>query len=389
MDGVDSPIHPLENSIKKNEIMKANVKSIALLTAVFATAMAMTGCTDSSSEAVGPDPELVEICLKGTVSGGLSVEATSSPDSRAVINAKHGELDMSFARSDDDPVNQTSSPSFSTISETIPAKLAASADGSATAITFTPKQYYLTGETYNTSLLQGWYPAVSNDPDNTITFANGVVTVPVNGWNDFIWSGKLDGNKNRPFSVIQFEHLFTQIKIEAYAENQGAKDVWGKIKTIKLKKQQQTYKYALHTGGEVITYPPENDYRTYADLELVRKAVSDDSALAAELELGVATVNTTDNSITTNAVECGYAMIVPIASVINSGKKLSLEIEMVNGVKKTLEVAWEGGYDAGKAYTITLKFTATEIGLTATVDDWTNFDWKTDGDGSFDGEIEL
>ncbi len=357
--------------------MKLHAKSIIWSAAVLATAVGMTACSDSSSESVGPEPELVEIQLNGNVSGSLVAETAVLPESRAIINATHTQaVPLSFARLD---MNRSdgSYPAngYASVTSALSASLAASSDGSASAITFTPTAYYLVGQTNNSTKLVGWHPAVDG---TSVTYAAGVVTVPINGENDIMLSGEKVGSKTSPFDPFTFAHKLTQIKIEAYAVSEGAKTQWGKIKTITLKNQKPTCKIELPA-----TVKFEG---TAADLALVRKKATDDSALDAELELGVATVNTTDGSITaTNAVECGYAMIEPIAS----GSTLSLEIEMADGCKEPLTINdWTTGYAESEAYTITLKFTATEINPQATISDWTPHTWGTNP-GDFNGEVEL
>ncbi len=352
--------------------MKLHARSFIWSAAVLATAVGMTACSDSSSESVGPDPELVEIQLNGNVSGSVVAETSELPESRAVIDYKHAQaVPLSFARLD---MNRSdgSYPAngYASVTSALSASLAASSDGSASAITFTPTEYYLVGKTHNSSKLVGWHPAG--------TYSAGVVTVPVNGENDIMLSDEKEGSKTSPFGAFTFSHKLTQVNIYAYAVSGDAKTVWGKIKTITLKNQKPTCKIELPA---TVTFEG-----TPADLKLARKKASDDSALAAEVELGVATSDGSGNITAKNAVECGYAMIEPIAS----GTKLSLEIEMADGRKESLTInSWTTGYLEGNAYTITLKFTVSEIEMDAQITAWKDFDWATDGGGSFDGEIEL
>ena len=358
--------------------MKLHVKSIVLWAVVLAAAAGMAACSDSSSETVVPDPELVEINLNGNVSGSLIAETAVLPESRAIIDAKHDVVPLSFARLDmDRTTGNYPANGYASVTSALSAELAASSDGSASAITFNPVAYYLIGQTNNSTKLVGWHPAVDG---TSVTYAAGVVTVPINGENDIMLSNELEGSKTDKFDTktLTFSHKLTQIKIDAYAVSADAKNAWGKIKSIKLKNQVPTCKIELPA-----TVKFEG---TAADLALARKKASDDSALAAELELGVATLDGTGNITAKNAAECGYAMIQPIAS----GTKLSLDIEMVDGRKESLTInSWTTGYLEGNAYTITLKFTISEIELDAQITAWENFDWATDGDGSFDGEIEL
>ncbi len=359
--------------------MKLHVKSIVLWAVALVAAAGMTACSDSSSETVAPDPELVEINLNGNVSGSLIVETAKLPESRAIIDAKHTQaVPLSFARLDmDHATGNYPANGYASVTSALSAELAASSDGSASAITFNPTAYYLIGQTNNSTKLVGWHPAVDG---TSVTYAAGAVTVPINGENDIMLSNELEGSKTDKFDTktLTFSHKLTQVKIDAYAVSDAAKNAWGKIQTITLKNQKPTCK---------ITLPATVAFEgTAADLKLARKKASDDSALAAEVELGVATLDGNGDITAKNAAECGYAMIQPIAS----GTKLSLEIEMADGRKESLTIDnWTTGYLEGNAYTITLKFTVSEIEMDAQITAWKPFDWATDGGGSFDGEIEL
>lgn len=364
--------------------MKPNVRFVSLWAAGLAAAIGMTACSDSSSSvSVAPDSEPVEICLNGNISytltpDGMPVCANRLPESRAIINATHEELSLSFARLDMDTDGNYPSTGYASVSSFLSAKLAKNEDGKPSAITFDPKAYYLVGQdgAKNKTKLVGWHPAVSTDASGDVAYADGVVSFKINGENDIMLSGEVEGSKTQNFGSVSFAHKLTQVKILAYAVNEASKTRWGKIKNISLKDQAPTCK---------ITLPSTMAWEgTPADLDLVKKEVESDKAIAYDLELDVATIDK-DGAITDkNEKECGYAMIQPIAA----GTKLALAIEMADGREEEVTIDWAEGYLEGKSYTLTLRFTVAEIEFEAQITDWKEHTWPT-GDDEFKGEIEL
>lgn len=359
--------------------MKSHARFVGFLAAALVAAVGMTGCSDSgSSEPIGPDSELVEINLNGNISYALTSNVASLPESRAVINATHDDLSLSFARLDMDADGNYPATGYASVSAALSATLAKNEDGKPSAVTFNPTEYYLVGKdaAKGKTKLVGWHPAVSTDASGSVTYANGVVTLSIDGESDIMLSGELEGSKTVNFGSATFEHKLTQVKLLAYAVSDAAKTRWGKIKNITLKDQVPTCK---------ITLPSTVAWDgTPADLALVKKEAATDKAIAYDFELGVATIDENGSITAKNEKECGYAMFKPI----DAGAKLSLEIEMADGRKEDLTVDWDKGYEAGKSYAITLRFTVAEVEFEAQITDWKEHEWPT-GDDEFKGEIEL
>lgn len=360
--------------------MKPNVKFVRLWVAGAAALLGLTGCADAGS-AVEPMPDevLVEIVLHGNIAGGLATSGAVTPQSRAIVNAQHDELEVDFARLDMNTSTGQYPTDWTGVTSTLTAKLAKSEDGNATAVTFDPKAYYLAGsdtEKTKTKLI-GWHPRVNN---SEITLANGVVTFTIDGDRDIMVTDMGEGSKAQNFADFTFAHKLTQVQVYAYALNQAAQERWGKIKSLKLKDQEQKCILTLADS------PAISWGNSTADLDLVEQKAADGAAITYPLELGLATLNPGDGAVTaTNAVECGYAMIKPIAS----GTKLTLVVEMEDSRTEEVEIDWTGGYEASKVYTLTLRFTVAEIEFDAKISEWVEHEWSEDEGDGFNGEIEL
>ena len=316
-----------------------------LLAAVFSA-----GCSKDRKPSVKPTPDKdapVEILLSGGVVPATSAEVRTAqlpPLTRAVINAEHGALEVSFARLDQ--LDDGQYPAYSTLSAALPATLAANTGevSSEAAISFATSQYYLSRETNNNTKLVGWYPRAVP--------AAGVVTLNIDGGTDIM----LVGCKAAEFrfgttgKVFTFAHQLTQFRFKAYAADAAAPAVWGKITDIALKDRQTECK---------ITLPDVVEFEgAAADLSLSKKRLADDADIAYPLAF-------TEGSDT--AAECGYAMVAPVAA----GASLSLAVVTEQG--GTCEVALpvpDAGFEKGKAYDVVLKFTTTAVEPVATIGAW-------------------
>ncbi len=406
----------------KNELTKA---VLALVLGFFAVACA-SDASDALVEPVTPDSELVEILLNGGVSLAVSPDAKAAsssadgaalPATRAVIDKKHGEVALAFARVDADAAGSGASASYPAWSSTtagdvkcLNATLAsnsADTDPAAKDITFATKQYYLANGYY--TKLVGWAPSVGSDSNgetftpatgSASSFSAGTVTCPIDGATDIMLSRELEGNKvaasqfsaSNPFA---FDHLLTQIKVSAYAADAAGKEQWGAITVIKVKGEaNKECKIVLPgTGTNEITYPLKS--ATAGDLALIYKKAADDTAITMPLTLYY------DGEANPPASgykqECGYAMFAPVAANSDNKATVTLLVSTAGGPDGRAITDWPvditlssaDGFKAGTAYGITLKFSAQAIGISGTVTEWKDFDWSGYGDGSFDGTITL
>lgn len=335
-------------------IMKTYARHVNLLVAGFA-ALIFIGCSKSRSSEVPPvDDGRVEIRLSGGIAVSASQDAdpkptTMPPASRTVIGENYTqELTVAFARLD-----QSADSSWPADYNAASALMATRAAGtSAQAITFTTKQYYLTRKENHNTQLVGWYPYAD--------LTAGKASFSVDGMTSIMLTQVLTGNKDTGSrfgennKTFKFEHQLTQLKFTAYAADDAAAKGWGKVSSIVLKAQLPNC---------TLTLPATVAFSGEArDLSLPARKVADDAQISYPLELPVASTDET------NAVECGYALIPPVAA----GGSLSLVITTSEGgaydVPLTLPA---GGFVKGTAYNIVLKFTASAIDPTATIGAWT------------------
>ena len=192
-----------------------------LLAAVFSA-----GCSKDRKPSVKPTPDKdapVEILLSGGVVPATSAEVRTAqlpPLTRAVINAEHGALEVSFARLDQ--LDDGQYPAYATLSAALPATLAANTGevSSEAAISFATSQYYLSRETNNNTKLVGWYPRAVP--------AAGVVTLNIDGGTDIMLTQELEGCKvaesrfGTTGKVFTFAHQLTQFRFKAYAADAAA-----------------------------------------------------------------------------------------------------------------------------------------------------------------------
>lgn len=393
--------------------MKLNARIADLLVAGFAVAILGAGCSSSATEErvspVEPDGELVEIVLNAGVSFAVApdqLQASLPSETRAIINGKHAELDLSILRRDQagDPLTY---PAYTTVTsdKVLKAKLGVVDDAATSTIsriTFTKSEHYLANG-YKTELI-GWYPAVSTAPADAVTYASGVVTFKVDGESDIMLSNaaegsKKDGDKFSDYATVSaklltFSHLLTQIKVTAYAVDEDAQKAWGKITGIKLKEQGATTCAVTLPGtkdSEIVF--TQDASATDKTLSLVAKKADDDAAITYPLELPLATLGGTNGTTVTaeNDTACGYAMFQPLTT---AGSKLTLLVstEKATDWPVVIPLPANGtngnGFLKGVAYGIRLKFTAKEIEPSGQITAWEDYEWPT-GDDDFKGEIEL
>lgn len=226
-------------------------------------------------------------------------------------------------------------------------------------LAFTPSEYYLSAG--KDTKLWGWYPTTATWDNYECRLDFG----ELDGSTDVMTTGFITGNNRAPFSHITFHHLLTQVIIKAYADNDTEND-WGGLQSITLEDKKQTF--GLKLGGADVSGNPEllREFGTpTGDMDLVKKLPSDDSDILAGAEVyGTANplVLPTDKA---SAVVCGYAMIAPHTS---ASDELVLRVETEKAGSRTVTIRRE--LLAGNAYTLTLSFKKTSIGVTVVVGKW-------------------
>lgn len=307
----------------------------------FPCLLLLASCTQ---DAALQEKEAVEIRLSAGI-GNLEASGAT----RGVINEDYAKpLDVSFARIDQ--LTGGSWPAYTTVAN----PLAATRVGGAgqQGITFTTQQFYQNSEADNGTKLIGWYP-------NTGTYTNGAVAFDISkGTVDVMLTPEVTGNKaeTEQFGTaghtFTFNHLLTQITVQAYASVDGTAAMWGNVTSVKVKGQPTTC---------TVTLPKQTPtaWGTTADL-LLKNPTTD-------LDMAVADLN---NSSQTSPVTLGYAMFQP-----TTANTLTLEVITEKGGTRDVTVTLPGttnsnNFAAGTAYTVTLNFKSTEVVPTASISAW-------------------
>lgn len=335
----------------------------------FLPLIALASCTSNDLTGEQREPVVVgdqEIVLS---SGIGNLPLVDTPNSRAVINTAlpTGGLDVAIIRLDETgdpkafPLWNTVATSTDVLSAHVDAttKQVAFNDGATPTPAANPQYYQANG---NKTRLQGFYPK-----DGTVSA--GVIEWTIDGAKDIMVSNYADGDKTDKFGsskTLTFQHLLTQIIVEAYATDQDALDAWGNILKISIKDQNLTCKYTLADGA--VGNGAFSGKTGTSHLEIRKKKI-DDSPLSPDYAADGSGLAYDVNNDRTKATMCGYAMFEP-ATTANSA---ILIIETATGgtINKPIPEVLEKGY----AYNVVLKFTATEI-----IPEVAISQWQTGGD---------
>lgn len=226
-------------------------------------------------------------------------------------------------------------------------------------LAFTPSEYYLSAG--KDTKLWGWHPTTATWDNYECRLDFG----ELDGSTDVMSTGFITGNNHAPFSHIIFHHLLTQVIIKAYADD-DTENEWGGLQSITLEDKKQTFRLKL--GAADAAGNPEliREFGTpTGDMDLVKKLPSDHSDILVGAEVyGIANplVLPTDKA---SAVVCGYAMIAPNTS---ASDELVLHIETEYAGSRTIAIRRQ--LLAGNAYTFTLSFKKTSIGVAVAVGKW-------------------
>lgn len=375
-----SPYSHQEITQIKYMTMKTFVRN-AVLPAMGFAAVVLAGCSKKSLDIPAPSVgERVEITLGAEFAapGAVSTKA-GSVLSRAVIDqGSAGPLYVSFARLDQNETSGSYPADYAGVDSAFLASWQGSLtsdDSKATVVKFCDPKFYLSRETNNKTKLVGWYPAYKTQ---AALGAGGVVSISIDGATDIMLTEELEANKSLRFGnfkadgdsdnrIFHFNHKLTQLRFFAYAVDNAAPGVWGKIKSIKLKNQLPTCEITLPKGVNYTGTP--------INLALVQKKASDDSAidygtdgLAFSFDTSVTVGSATEQADREkSATEYGYAMVAPIAKA--SGLTLIIETEK-GGVREVAVTLPTDGFKIGYAYNIYLRFSAITIEPKATISEW-------------------
>jgi hypothetical protein len=318
------------------------------------TALLFIGCTKMEQVYPVPSGELsnVPVELSGAINESTRavltgpVNGTTAPD----------DLDLSVFRAD----QATGYPTD------YDKKLdAVFEEGTTGTVRITPAQYYLVDASRKTKFI-AVYPRVADAQYNK---SNKTVEYEINGTTDILASTIVEGNKTNGADKMTFSHLLTQVKVQVVAdptlsaeELAAIEGIWGKVKEITLTDK-------LVTALVTLPAPSSTDAATIAQKP---------STTATSLPL-TATHTEGDGGLTIpidgDADDFGYAMFLPV----NSGVELNIKTTETGAGYVPKTTANTVKFEAGKRYTITIRFKAQggSSGLVITVantgdlNDWT------------------
>lgn len=266
-------------------------------------------------------------------------DAIDTPVSRGIIDglpASGSTLDVKFARLDQTGAGGIYPADYSTAAAH-PATI-----DHAGKVTFSPTLYYLTNDEVGGTKLVGWLPA-------TGTYNAGTVTFGIDGKTDVLLSNEKTGSRTNKFGTndFTFNHQLTQFVVKAYAADAvsaGTTGKWGKITKIEFLNQPNQC---------VITLPGT------ASGSVVTSGSASVALKAPAADTDMADVTLAQKASSSEAVECGYAILAP-----TTGKTITLKVTTDTGIGQEVPVSLKQDSDtylAGKKYTIVLKFSVAGI----------------------------
>lgn len=322
--------------------MREISKSIGLLCTIF-----LVSC---NSEGTPQQPEK-ELPVPIVLSAGMSVQSETR-GAGMIDDGYTSDLPVNFFLLEQDGTSGLY-PNYSDYSAGT--QLAATRTGGSgtTTVNFDSgsERYYPVRETNNKVKLVGWYPRVDG---TAVTFSSGELLFSVDGSTDVMLTAEVEGSKaiadkfSDAGKEFTFSHLLTQFRIKAYALDAAAVTSWGNITDIQVKGQLPQCKVILPASVSFVG--------TATNLPLVRKVAMTNADLTYPLTL-----------LPAPAIDCGYAMVPPA----DSPTVLTLEVTTVKGGTRDVPLNVQN-YEKGKAYEVSLKFTAGAITARAQIGAWTS-----------------
>lgn len=261
----------------------------------------------------------------------------------------------------------------------------------------------LTGTAYypadgSTIYLCGVYPdnmtlnSITYSADNTTTHAIATIS----GKEDFMLAPEVlsdkDQAKAKTYPNLAFKHMLTKLTIKVKAENEAAKNAWGKIEKITVKEVNSNIQVDLVQAkiyaAVASAYTNPIEFSTYVIDQTTKKATNDAfEAQTYDLEFDVPAVDETP-AVTVDPVAIAYSLVCPVEVKTVTEESATKHIATYTLLVKTenIEDAYEievklnqkveadgvtyAASTEGYAYDINLTFKATVIEATATVEDW-------------------
>lgn len=218
----------------------------------------------------------------------------------------------------------------------------------------------------NNVYMVGLYPM---DPtDWTITESGSKAKFTFNGSHDVMAADEVttvrsDGTTGT-YKTLNFHHLLTRLNLTVEAEDQPAKDAWGKVTSVKVKSPANDVTVTFKT--ESATIPPTTTFgSTETDFPFYM-AGSDNALTSLELPLESATPTAQSYSIvaTKNGNAVSYDLIVTTEK-FTAGYNINIPLMTADATPDAFN-----GDTRGLQFNIKLTFRATDIKAFATVKEW-------------------
>ncbi|KAA6348600.1 hypothetical protein EZS27_003929 [termite gut metagenome] len=298
-------------------------KNILILLSVLSSFCWLTiGCSEQENEGPGYDGDEIRIAtniLAVTRGGG-------------VINPSHNGLEVGFVRLDEGKNYATGRKLTGSVSTT-------------DILTFTPSPEYYPSNGSGVRLI-GWYPN-TGEFSGSSSSESATVKFDIDGSTDIMVTDLVSGSGSNPVRGITFNHVLSQVVVQAYYENSGTKEALGSISSVTIVDKSQEC---------VLTLPDPNTDDKDADISFGVEKEDLLLELITPLDIGIGSSNPTT---------CGYVMFAPTPT-----QDISEELNMVVTTEKAgpLYAKISYKFEAGKKYEITLKFNA--LGATIGIEEW-------------------
>ena len=285
-----------------------------------------------------------------SISPGIALSAKANGDTDGISSPAMNQvvegLPFSFLRADNTRGNQYSFQEESFTGTCSTPYQEEETNDIVAGLTFNPAQYYLINGK-NTRMV-GWYPVtnLSYYGDNYIE-----VEFEIDGKKDVMVSDFQIGNKtDKGIKKFTFEHLLTQIQFQVTAESEIAAQQWGSITAISL--EDESTKCILIIDGEDIS----TDFSTNGTL----------NALLSQQEVPITYGENTPAGLI--MIE-GRTIGTPRNSTINLKITTTGKGEMTEAINLNDFIHGQR-FEAGYAYTLTLRFLQDEVEIKVTPADW-------------------
>lgn len=327
----------------------------------FAGALAV-GCQKAASPGGGDGAHGEEVMI------APSVLATTAEDGSSGVGAVDGideEVTLYFMRAD----NVVSTGAGYTATYDSQMRVAVRTKGpdkQSLAFTVPGAQYYKMDG--SNTLMRGWYPA-----GTFVAAPTATVTWTINGAMDVMVSDKLVGNYrdkgiNGPDHWFTFRHALTQLQFHVSAETASIAQSWGKVKGIKVKRQNSSCMFMPMMADMGMFDELVNPVFTFTapQADLSAYGIPSDGVAIPVAVPGADEVN--------GAAAAGAIMIQPG----QQSYTVEVTVQLPDGMEDTVEVVVpdpdanpKPAFAAGEATKVILDFQPRDINVTLVPADWT------------------